>query len=164
MHIYIMRHGQAELIAPSDSERPLSSLGRVESKQMAAYLANNNVSFDSVLVSPYLRAQQTLEVVKSLLVDENADIKISSYLTPSGNINKIVNEIHALQVMGIESLLIVSHLPFVGYLVGELVPEAGTPAFSTSSVAHIEIDENSSAVLHSLTSVAQLNRSATTFC
>lgn len=157
MQIYVMRHGQAELMAPSDSERPLSSVGRAESKQMAAYLAKKNVSFDAVLVSPYLRAQQTLAAVKPLVVNEKADIKISSYLTPSGNINKIANEIHALQIMGIESLLIVSHLPFVGYLVGELVPEAGTPAFATSSVAHIEIDQNSSAVLYSLTSIAQLN-------
>jgi len=152
-----MRHGQAELMAPSDSERPLSSLGQAESKQMATFLAKKNVSFDSVLVSPYLRAQQTLLAVKPIVVSEQADIKVSSYLTPSGNINKIANEIHALQVMGIETLLIVSHLPFVGYLVGELVPEAGAPAFATSSVAHIEIDENNSAVLHSLTSIAQLN-------
>jgi len=158
MQIYVMRHGQAELIAPSDSERPLSSVGQAESKQMAAFLAEKNVSCDAVLVSPYLRAEQTLEAVKPLIVNGKADIKVSSYLTPSGNINKIANEIHALQVMGMESLLIVSHLPFVGYLVGELVPEAGTPAFSTSSVAHIEIDKHGSAVLHSLTSVAQLNR------
>ena len=59
MQIYIMRHGQAELMASSDSERALTTQGRFESEQMATYLANQNVFFDtSALVylrSPLLR-------------------------------------------------------------------------------------------------------------
>ncbi|WP_413701673.1 phosphohistidine phosphatase SixA [Psychromonas sp. KJ10-10] len=64
MQIYIMRHGQAEMMANSDSERALTALGREESEMMASSLANQKVSFDAVMVSPYLRAQQTWESVR----------------------------------------------------------------------------------------------------
>ncbi|MFT4836541.1 MAG: phosphohistidine phosphatase, partial [Psychromonas sp.] len=42
MHIYIMRHGEAEMLAHSDSERALTGLGRLESELMASYLAHQN--------------------------------------------------------------------------------------------------------------------------
>ncbi|MCP4326368.1 MAG: phosphohistidine phosphatase SixA, partial [Alteromonadales bacterium] len=58
--------------------------------------------------------------------------------------------------MGIKNLLIVSHLPLVGYIVGELAPSAGVPAFATSSVGHVELDDNGFGYLHSLTRVSQL--------
>ena len=155
MQIYIMRHGQAEMIAHSDAQRALTSLGRFESEKMAAYLADNNISFDAVLVSPYLRAQQTWESVRPFF-SEAADVQTIKFLRPSGSARKSVNEILALQVSGVKSLLIVSHLPLVGYIVGELAPAAGAPAFATSSVGHVELDESGFGCLHSLVSVSQI--------
>ncbi len=73
---------------------------------------------------------------------------------------KSVNEILALQASGVKSLLIVSHLPLVGYIVGELTPAAGVPAFATSSIGHVELDENGFAFMHSLTSVQQVKAMA----
>ncbi|WP_413701674.1 hypothetical protein ACLKMH_08905 [Psychromonas sp. KJ10-10] len=87
---------------------------------------------------------------------EISNVQIIKSLTPSGSASKSVNEILALQASGVESLLIVSHLPLVGYIVGELAPEAGVPAFTTSAVAHVELDENGFGQLHSLTRVSQL--------
>ena len=161
MQIYIMRHGQAELMARSDSERALNLTGRLESEKMAAYLADNGVSFDMILASPYLRAQQTLESVRSL-VGKNAKVQTAKCLTPAGSVRQSINEISALQATGVKSLLIISHLPLVGYIVGELAPAAGAPAFSTSSVAHLELDEAGFGCLLSLTSVAQIKKKATT--
>ena len=157
MQIYIMRHGQAEMMAHSDAERALTFLGRCESEIMATYLVNENVSFDAALVSPYLRAQQTWETVRPFFA-EVADVQTTKFLTPHGSTHKSVNEILALQASGVKKLLIVSHLPLVGYIVGELAPEAGVPAFATSSVAHVELDENGFGYLHSLTAVSDINR------
>ena len=157
MHIYIMRHGQAEFKARCDSERPLTLIGRMESEKVAAYLADNNVTFDAALISPYLRAQQTWESVRPF-VAQRAQMLTTKFLTPSGSVRKSINEILALQASGIKNLLIVSHLPLVGYLVGDLVPAGGSPAFATSSIAHVELDESGFGYLHSITAASQINK------
>jgi phosphohistidine phosphatase len=156
LHIYIMRHGEAEMLAHSDSERALTGLGRLESELMASYLAHQNISFDAVLVSPYLRAQQTWQSVFPFF-SAVTNVQTLPFLTPGGSARKSVNEILALQATGVQKLLIVSHLPLVGYIVGELVPEAGVPVFSTSSVGIVELDEDGFGKFQSLTNVAQLS-------
>jgi len=150
-----MRHGQAEMMANSDAERALTKLGRAESEKVASSLARQDITFDAVMVSPYLRAQQTWESVRPFF-PELANVQTINALTPSGSARKSVNEILALQAMEVKSLLIVSHLPLVGYIVGELAPAAGVPAFATSSIAHIELDDSGFGCLHSLTRVSQL--------
>ena len=107
------------------------------------------------MISPYLRAQQTWESVRPFF-PEVFNVQTIKSLTPSGSAIKSVNEILALQASGIKYLLIVSHLPLVGYIVGELAPEAGVPAFTTSAVGHVELDDNGFGQLHSLIRVSQL--------
>jgi len=107
------------------------------------------------MVSPYLRAQQTWESVRPFFQETN-NVQTIDALTPSGSARKSVNEILALQAMGMKSILIVSHLPLVGYIVGELDPAAGVPAFSTSAIGHVELDESGFGQLHSLIRVSQL--------
>lgn len=156
MQIYIMRHGQAEMMAYSDAERNLTDTGRLESELMAKYLVEQDVSLDAVLVSPYVRAQQTWESV-SPFFEGVTNIQVLPCLTPAGSARKSVDEILALQAAGIESVLLVSHLPLVGYIVGELAPSAGVPAFSTSAVGHISLnDDDGFAELVSLTTVPQV--------
>ncbi|MEL0628307.1 phosphohistidine phosphatase SixA [Psychromonas aquatilis] len=156
MQIYIMRHGQAEMMAHSDAERNLTEEGREESELMAKHLVKQDVTFDAVIVSPYVRAQQTWESV-SPFFEGISNIQTLSCLTPAGSARKSVDEIFALQAAGVKSVLLVSHLPLVGYIVGELVPSAGVPAFSTSAVGHITLnDEDGFAELVSLTTVPQI--------
>lgn len=156
MQIYIMRHGQAEMMAFSDAERNLTDIGREESERMAKYLVKQGVELDAVLVSPYVRAQQTWQSV-SPFFDGVTNIQTLPCLTPSGSARKTVNELLALQAEGVKAVLIVSHLPLVGYIVGELSPSAGVPAFSTSAVGHISLsDEDGFAEMLSLTTVPQI--------
>lgn len=158
MQIYIMRHGQAEMMAQSDAERNLTDIGREESELMAKYLLTLNVSIDAVLLSPYIRAQQTWQSVNPFFEDVS-NIQTLTCLTPNGSAHQSVNELLALQAQGVKSVLIVSHLPLVGYIVGELAPAAGVPAFSPSAVGHIALsDEDGFAKLLSLTTVSQINR------
>ena len=156
MQIYIMRHGQAEMMAYSDAERNLTDMGRLESELMAKYLVEQDVSLDAVLVSPYVRAQQTWESV-SPFFEGVTNIQILTCLTPSGSARKTVDELLALQAQGVKSVMIISHLPLVGYIVGELAPAAGVPAFSTSAIGHLSLsDEDGLAELLSLTTVSQI--------
>ena len=156
MQIYIMRHGQAEMMAFSDAERNLTDIGREESERMAKYLVKQGVELDAVLVSPYVRAQQTWQSV-SPFFDGVTNIQTLPCLTPSGSARKTVNELLALQAEDVKAVLIVSHLPLVGYIVGELAPSAGVPAFSTSAVGHVSLsDEDGFAEMISLTTVPQI--------
>ena len=67
MQVFIMRHGDAALDAASDSVRPLTVCGCDESRQMATWLKGQKVEIERVLVSPFLRAEQTLEEVGDCL-------------------------------------------------------------------------------------------------
>lgn len=156
MQIYIMRHGQAEMMAHSDAERNLTDVGREESELMAKYLTEQNVKIEAVLISPYVRAQQTWESM-SPFFEGVSNIQTLNCLTPNGSAHKTVDELLALQVAGTKSVLLVSHLPLVGYIVGELAPAAGVPAFSTSAVGHVKLnDDDGFAELLSLTTVPQI--------
>jgi len=157
MDIYIMRHGQAEMMASCDSERALTDNGTEQSKKMARYLADKKkVEFDAALVSPYLRAQQTFAAI-SPFFSKRSNVQRFNALTPSGSVNKSVNEIMALQAAGVQTLLIISHLPLVGYIVAALDPTAGAASFTTSAVAHVEFDDQGFGKLLSMTAPSDLN-------
>lgn len=116
-----MRHGEAALEAASDAVRPLTLCGRDESRQMAAWLNTKSVDIERVLVSPYLRAEQTLATVREALTLPEGE-EVLPELTPGGNAEQVGSYLQALAMQGVSSVLIVSHLPLVGYLVAELCP------------------------------------------
>lgn len=139
MQVFIMRHGDAALDAASDSIRPLTQCGCDESRVMAAWLKGQVASIERVLVSPYLRAKQTLEVVREAF---NLPVKedILAQLTPCGDVALVGSYLQTLAHEGVDSVLVVSHLPLVGYLVSELCPEETPPMFSTSAIANVTLN------------------------
>lgn len=139
MQVFIMRHGDAALDAASDSVRPLTQCGCDESRLMATWLTGQVASIERVLVSPYLRAEQTLDVVREALnLPEKEDILPE--LRPCGDVGLVGDYLLALASQGVESALVVSHLPLVGYLVSELCPEEAPPMFTTSAIASVTLD------------------------
>ncbi|WP_417614886.1 phosphohistidine phosphatase SixA [Oceanisphaera sp.] len=145
MNIFIMRHGQAAATASTDALRPLTEQGRDEVCLMAQWLAPQVPKFDRVLVSPYLRTSQTwqqlsryiaasqVEVCDELTPDADADIAASLLLAygdlhPGGN------------------LLVISHMPIVGFLVESLCPATMAPIFVTSGIAKVSIGTGHGAV------------------
>ena len=59
-----MRHGQAQNRAPSDEQRELTHMGQQQVMHNAQqHLAN--LTFDYVFVSPYVRAQQTWQLIQA---------------------------------------------------------------------------------------------------
>jgi len=140
MQVFIMRHGEAALEAASDSARPLTECGCDESVQMAAWLNARDVKIQQVLVSPYLRAQQTLERVRQALPLPQ-EVEVLKILTPSGDAAMVACDLRTLAKQGVSAVLVVSHLPLVGYLVAELCPGICPPMFATSAIANVEIDD-----------------------
>lgn len=143
MQVLIMRHGEAVLDAASDSVRPLTVCGRDESRQMAAWLNTKSVDIERVLVSPYLRAEQTLETVREALTLPEGE-EVLPELTPGGDAGLVSCYLQALAREGIGAVLVVSHLPLVGYLVAELCPGECPPMFATSAIANVDLSEDGS--------------------
>ena len=96
-------------------------------------------TIDYVLVSPYLRAQQTLEAVKVDLALPSK-IETDDGLIPGGNPSHIAHYLRALGDTGYKNILVISHLPLVGYVVAELCPAVCAPMFSTSTIACVDFD------------------------
>ncbi|WP_218059138.1 phosphohistidine phosphatase SixA [Gilliamella sp. wkB178] len=132
-----MRHGEAGFSASSDSGRSLTSRGIKQSQQAAQWLKQLNYQFDLGLVSPYLRAQQTFAELTSQLVVSH--VESNNILVPSGDPSKIVNLLAMLSSTGVNNVIVVSHLPLVGYLVNELCPEISHPMFTTAAIACIDL-------------------------
>ncbi|ASP49840.1 phosphohistidine phosphatase SixA [Cognaticolwellia beringensis] len=140
MQIFVMRHGQAEMVAPTDALRPLTENGVEEAKVIGQWLREKNQPFDCIFVSPYTRAQQTADALISQLsnVANRQTLKI---ITPEDNAKDVHDYLDA--VCGAEqyqNILLVSHMPLVSYLVAELTSDHAMPIFQTASVAQIEYD------------------------
>ncbi|MDN3610626.1 phosphohistidine phosphatase SixA [Vibrio ostreicida] len=138
MKIFIMRHGEAEHYAESDAQRSLTERGQKNSVQVVQECVKTGHSqFDCVLVSPYLRAQQTWQAVSHLFSAKK--ILTCDDITPYGESSHVANYVEAIaEVDKLTSVLLVSHLPLVGYLTAEFVPEIAPPMFTTSGIIGIE--------------------------
>lgn len=146
MKIYIMRHGQAGMYAKTDEQRPLTEQGIEESIHMARWLAPQlGGKLDRVIHSNYLRARQTWQSICSELPKAGA-VEESGDITPYGDPTFVASYLTALAAKH-DSILMVSHLPLVGYLVQSLCPAAGAPMFATSGLACIEWQDGKGALL-----------------
>ncbi|EGU49062.1 phosphohistidine phosphatase [Vibrio ichthyoenteri ATCC 700023] len=140
MKIVIMRHGEAEHFASSDEERSLTAYGRSTSYSVAQRcVAQGTQQFDKVLVSPYLRAQQTWQEISPLF--DAKSVEQCEDITPYGDSMTVVEYIRAIaEVEQLQSVLLVSHLPLVGYLTADFVTDMAPPMFPTSGLVSIEYD------------------------
>ena len=144
MKIFIMRHGEAEVVASSDEARHLTDYGRKQSisqgQWLKTHLNSTALSIQKVIVSPYVRAQETFELVNSVLDNILNDIETWSGITPYGNATLVADYLSVLQEQGVESVLLVSHLPLVGSVVSELYGKLNPISFYPSTI--VEIDWN----------------------
>jgi phosphohistidine phosphatase len=144
MQLYIMRHGEAHPptnhSVMSDSERKLTKQGEFEAQLMAKWLAKMNISVGHLWVSPYIRAQQTCDIVSEnmCVVAQTLD-----FITPSGEAKQVHDYIDgyiAQNGQATKPLFIVSHMPLVSYLVAELTNYQAAPIFATAAIAEVEYD------------------------
>jgi len=148
-----MRHGEAQNPVShsqtNDSERELTKQGQFEAQLMESWLTKMKIEVGQIWVSPFIRAQQTCE-----LVSKNLGVKAQtlSFITPAGDAKQVHDYIDGVIVGQLESmsenvneteleaLLIVSHMPLVSYLVAELTNYQDSPIFATAAIAEIDYD------------------------
>ncbi|SQC43926.1 phosphohistidine phosphatase SixA [Klebsiella pneumoniae] len=80
---------------------------------MATWLKGQKVDIERVLVSPYLRAEQTLDIVGECM-NLPKHVDVMPELTPCGDVGMVSAYLQALANEGVATALVVSHLPLVG--------------------------------------------------
>jgi phosphohistidine phosphatase len=138
MQVFIMRHGDAALDAASDSVRPLTVCGCDESRQMATWLKGQKVDIERVLVSPYLRAEQTLDIVGECM-NLPKHVDVMPELTPCGDVGLVSAYLQALANEGVATALVVSTCRWWGTGLRAVSGET-PPMFTTSAIACVTLD------------------------
>ena len=147
MYIFIMRHGDAVTAVHNDSDRMLSEKGKQQSVQSAKWLkkfiSDRAIKIDISLVSPYVRARQTFANMKHD-IDLDNSLTANSFDTkeiiPTGDITVAHFNLDALlrEQENIQSVLLVSHLPFVSYMLDKLCNTQHSLIFPTGAIACID--------------------------
>ncbi len=115
MRLYVVRHGDA-VSEEVDPARPLSDEGWAAVQRVARFLGRSGIRVRRVLHSGKSRAEQTAEMlVRS--VGHIGQLKGMEGLKPHDPVAPLVKVIDEWT----EDTMIVSHLPFVGKLVSQLV-------------------------------------------
>lgn len=136
MQLFIMRHGEAQHQAVSDMQRELTEYGISEVFDMAQLLKEEH--FDLVIVSPFVRAKQTADIlIKNLSL--TSPIIECELIIPSGSAEQAHDYIDGLLTeKSYNKVLIVSHMPVICYLLAELTIGGHMPIFQTGGVAKVD--------------------------
>lgn len=150
MNIWVMRHGEAGFNANTDHQRSLTENGQEMSIKQGQWLAKRlieqQLSLDKMLVSPYLRTQQTLanlqrgmQAVASMQSFANFAEIVETWdgITPSGSPRNVLNYLDFLRNEGAKNVLIISHLPLVYDLVHALTQGQSTVHFYPGVIAEV---------------------------
>lgn len=143
MELFLLRHGHAEAEAPKDRLRELSARGRIEVQSSIRQHRESVQQVQRIVVSPYLRAQQTAQVVLDELGAHGGGIiKVDSKLfVPSGSVSLAINFLHDTFAEGVTSLMVVGHQPLLGILLDELCgAEPGKYRMGTASLAALDLE------------------------
>ena len=135
MKLWVLRHGEAEPYGSRpDSERELTAHGRKEVLSSAARLMGQPLT--AIYASPYLRAQQTAQLVREALGFE-PEIRTVEWLTPEVDPDRV-----AEQLVSVSNVLLVSHNPLVGNLLSYLQHGAGYPPEKVSTAGLAELEQS----------------------
>lgn len=119
--IYLIRHGLAAERGTytNDDERPLTDSGRKKTRQVAERLQHIGLSFETLLSSPLVRAQQTA----SILVDVGLahQVEVSTTLAPDGSLQSWLSWLAEWQRLGHQRLALVGHEPDLSTWAQQLV-------------------------------------------
>jgi len=119
MEIYILRHAIAvERGTPGykkDSDRPLTKEGEAKMRQIAEAMLGMELKFDLILSSPYVRAEQTAQIVANGLDEE---VTFTDFLAPDGSALELIAEINDEKP---QRVLLVGHEPDLSRLISVLV-------------------------------------------
>ena len=136
MKLYLLRHGKAARLE-LDKPRSLTSKGEAEVGLVAEYFKKNKLQVDTLWHSPKTRALETARIFQATTGFPRLKMEEKKELKPEGDFLGIFREINAYPG---GSLMLVTHLPFVGDLAGLLAADSpgAQIAFPTAGLAAFE--------------------------
>ena len=155
--LMLMRHAKSDWQDDSlvDIERPLSSRGKKNALKMAKWLNSQQIQPDLILVSPAVRAQQTLKRICNECSASSVTIE-NLYLAEIDDLLNILSDSPQA-----ERVMIIGHNPGLENLLKYLVHQEENQApllFPTCALAHLIMPDDwttigpGSARLHNFTS------------
>jgi phosphohistidine phosphatase len=119
LRLLLVRHAEAAAPASEgDSQRRLTAQGRAGAARMGAYFRASGLVFDLALVSPALRARDTLDMILRELPQKPAcEFEASLYNADVDTLRDLL----AQTARSVKTLLIVGHNPGLGEFVRFLV-------------------------------------------
>lgn len=138
MLIYLMRHGQARNLAPSDRERTLTEFGQREVEHVAQSLQSNCPPIRAIYTSPFVRARETTSILSRNWSEEH-QVEVYDCLIPGGAFERILP---VLDAAAHDAVMVVGHMPGISCL-GGILTDANLnsgPEFSTAAVMCIETE------------------------
>lgn len=151
MDIFIMRHGEAEAYREPDATRSLTAVGEQQADCSARWLQrqvgqqDNGGHIDLVMVSPYLRAQQTMKRVLQQV--SHQQMIVNDDIIPDGKPQLVADHLVLLAETR-RSVLLVSHMPFVSFLSQELLGHGEPPSFATGDILWLSITADKPKLQH----------------
>jgi phosphohistidine phosphatase len=112
MNLYLLRHGEAEVRAASDSQRQLTPRGMEDVRMVARQFATKGVVLDRCFVSPYVRAVQS---AAEFLRELHSDLRQEQQLLLTPDV-RAIDAMRFLQGLPDSHVLLVSHNPLLSEL------------------------------------------------
>lgn len=140
VRLFLMRHGEAETYADSDSQRALTERGKQEARMSGQWLADEQLdqSIHGIICSPFKRAIETAQIVADA-IHFSKPLEICDFITPNDDPAQLIG---LLEQRAIEVPLIVCHNPLATRVACRLIDgsERGSsfPGFATGNIAYLE--------------------------
>lgn len=116
MIIYLMRHGEAEQQALTDSARKLTRQGVLDNRAVFAKLNQHAPMIDLALTSPYQRAKETSSELRRNF--PQLRMEVSKDLEPEAGVYDLLDKIEQMDAM---QVFLVSHNPIISNLLAIMV-------------------------------------------
>ena len=124
-----------------DAGRPLTPKGRRQLRKVASAMRAMKLEIDTVFASPFVRTQQTAELVAKHLKVKRKPV-LSYELRPGGSLEKLIRQIAAHKPAP-ENVLLVGHEPDLSELLSRLITGSTTGGFNfkKAGLAKVETEK-----------------------
>jgi phosphohistidine phosphatase len=126
MDLYLLRHGKAESASQgegSDDERPLTSRGKSEMREIASWIRSHGCVIDRIATSPLRRAQESATIIAEVYPDIDGP-ELWDELAPGVEFDRLLYRIRDLN--SLQSLLLIGHEPSMSACIGRIIAGSGT--------------------------------------
>lgn len=142
--LYLLRHANAasRQLNFTDYDRPLDEIGDAQANAVAEYIKEKNIIFDYIMCSGALRAQETLEPLRTVLNIEDIETSETFYNISDEQILNALRKVSDLK----EKVLFIGHNPGLTFTIIKLAkvfPQVINEGFTPASLIGFQLPVDS---------------------